>query len=197
MFIRATPEQVWDGITKPEFTARYFYGSVIDSTSSRARRTPAGRGPLEQYVDGEVLESDPPRKLVTTWRALYDPETAAEPHSRVTWEIEPQEGGVTKLTVDARRARGRAEDGRERRRRLELRPQRPEDAARDGRAARASEIPASAPHGGAGPPDFLCYKPGVRAVLLTGFAALLLALPAAGAGLARRRRGSRRRAACT
>jgi uncharacterized protein YndB with AHSA1/START domain len=32
VFIRATPEQVWDGITKPEFTARYFYGSVIDST---------------------------------------------------------------------------------------------------------------------------------------------------------------------
>ena len=32
VFIRATPEQVWDAITKPEFTARYFYGSVIDST---------------------------------------------------------------------------------------------------------------------------------------------------------------------
>ena len=37
--------------------------------------------------------------LKHTWRALYDPETASEPFSRVTWEIEPQEGGVTKLTV--------------------------------------------------------------------------------------------------
>ena len=52
-----------------------------------------------QYVDGEVLEADRPRKLVTTWRAMYDPETAAEPHSRVTWEIEPAGDHVTKLTV--------------------------------------------------------------------------------------------------
>jgi hypothetical protein len=50
-------------------------------------------------VDGEVLESDPPHRLVHTWRALYDPETASEPHSRVSWEIEPQDGGFTKLTV--------------------------------------------------------------------------------------------------
>jgi uncharacterized protein YndB with AHSA1/START domain len=46
-----------------------------------------------------VLEADPPRKLVTTWRALYDPETAAEPYSRVTWEIEAAGDTVTKLTV--------------------------------------------------------------------------------------------------
>jgi len=50
-------------------------------------------------VDGEILESDPPRLLRHSWRALYDAEQAEEPHSRVTWEIEPQEGGVTKLTV--------------------------------------------------------------------------------------------------
>jgi uncharacterized protein YndB with AHSA1/START domain len=52
-----------------------------------------------QYVEGEVLEADPPRRLVTTWRALYDPETAAEPSSRVSWEIEPAGEAVTKLTV--------------------------------------------------------------------------------------------------
>ena len=46
-----------------------------------------------------MLESDPPRLLRHTWRALYDEETAAEQPSRVTWEIEPQDGGVTKLTV--------------------------------------------------------------------------------------------------
>ena len=100
VFIRATPEQVWDGITKPEFTTRYFHGTKIDSTFEPG--TPylsvAGEGG-DTLVDGEVLESDPPRLLKHTWRALYDPETASEPHSRVTWEIEPQEGGVTKLTV--------------------------------------------------------------------------------------------------
>jgi uncharacterized protein YndB with AHSA1/START domain len=100
VFIKATPEQVWDGITKPEFTAQYFYGSVIDSTLEPG--TPYlgwSSDRTQQYVDGEVLESDPPRRLSHTWRALYDEEIAAEPHSRVSWEIEPQDGGITKLTV--------------------------------------------------------------------------------------------------
>jgi uncharacterized protein YndB with AHSA1/START domain len=100
IFIRATPEQVWEAITKPEFTARYFYGSVIDSTFEPG--TPylglsADRS--QQYVDGEVVESDPPRRLRHTWRVLYDEDMSNEPHSQVTWEIEPQDGGFTKLTV--------------------------------------------------------------------------------------------------
>ena len=100
VFIRATPEQVWNGITKPEFTARYFYGSVIDSTYEPGSPYLGwAEDRSTQYVDGEVIEADRPRKLITTWRALYDPETAAEPHSRVTWEIEPAGEHVTKLTV--------------------------------------------------------------------------------------------------
>jgi uncharacterized protein YndB with AHSA1/START domain len=100
VFIRATPEQVWDAITKPEFTTRYFHGTRIESTFEPGAPylSLAGDGD-ETLVDGEILESDPPRMLRHTWRALYDPETASEPFSRVTWEIEPQEGGVTKLTV--------------------------------------------------------------------------------------------------
>jgi uncharacterized protein YndB with AHSA1/START domain len=100
IFIRATPEKVWEAITKPEFTAQYFYGSVIDSTLEPG--TPylgfsADRS--QQFVDGEVVDSDPPRLLRHTWRALYDEDMANEPHSQVTWEIEPQDGGFTKLTV--------------------------------------------------------------------------------------------------
>ena len=100
VFVRATPEQLWDAITKPEFTSKYFYGSVIESTWEHG--APYAGWAIDrsqQYVDGEVIEASPPRKLVTTWRALYDPETAAEPFSRVTWEIEPAGDGVTKLTV--------------------------------------------------------------------------------------------------
>jgi len=46
-----------------------------------------------------VLEFDPPRRLVHEWRSRYDEELAREPVSRVTWEIEPQEGGYTLLTL--------------------------------------------------------------------------------------------------
>jgi uncharacterized protein YndB with AHSA1/START domain len=100
VFIKASPEQIWEAITQPEFTTRYFYGSAVDSTlepGSPFLSWTADRS--QKLVDGEVLESDPPRRLAHTWRALYDEETAGEPHSRVTWEIEPQDGGVTKLTV--------------------------------------------------------------------------------------------------
>ena len=46
-----------------------------------------------------MLEADPPRKLVHTWRSLYDPEMAAEAESRVTWEIEALPGGYSRLTL--------------------------------------------------------------------------------------------------
>ena len=100
VFIRATPEQVWDAITKPEFTTRYFYGTAVDSTfDPGAPYLSLSADGKQTLVDGEVLEADRPRLLRHTWRSLYDEETAGEPHSRVTWEIEPQDGGVTKLTV--------------------------------------------------------------------------------------------------
>jgi uncharacterized protein YndB with AHSA1/START domain len=100
VFIKAGPDAIWDAITKPEFTSRYFYGSHVESSLEPG--TPfLGWSPDREQVwtDGQVLESDKPRKLSYTWRALYDEQTAAEEPSRVTWEIEPQEGGVSKLTV--------------------------------------------------------------------------------------------------
>jgi uncharacterized protein YndB with AHSA1/START domain len=56
-------------------------------------------GGPDVVVDGEVIEADPPRKLVQTWRALWDPAMVAEGFKRLTWEIEPGPGGVTTLTV--------------------------------------------------------------------------------------------------
>jgi uncharacterized protein YndB with AHSA1/START domain len=100
VFIKATPEQIWEAITKPEFTSRYFHGSVVDSTfepGAPYRGWSPDRTML--WVDGEVVESDPPRRLRHTWRSLYDEESAGEDPSRVTWEIEPQDGGFSKLVV--------------------------------------------------------------------------------------------------
>jgi uncharacterized protein YndB with AHSA1/START domain len=94
VFILATPEQIWDAITKPEFTQQYFFGARIEVRDGR-RLSAIG----DTEWDEEVLEADPPRRLVHQWISAYDPEMAAEEPSRLTWEIEPQDGGVTKLTV--------------------------------------------------------------------------------------------------
>jgi uncharacterized protein YndB with AHSA1/START domain len=95
VFIKASPEAVWDAITKPEFTAKYFHGVTID-TEPTVRRT-YYHGELAN--EAEIFEWDPPRRLVYSWLSFYDPEMAAEEPSRVTWEIEPQEGGVSLVTV--------------------------------------------------------------------------------------------------
>jgi uncharacterized protein YndB with AHSA1/START domain len=96
VFIKATPEAIWDAITKPEFTRRYFHGAAITVTPHHYdSRGPSG----EVWGDADVVEFDPPRKLVHGWRSMYDSELAAEEESRVTWEIEAGEDGVTLLTV--------------------------------------------------------------------------------------------------
>ncbi|HYB27358.1 MAG TPA: SRPBCC family protein [Solirubrobacteraceae bacterium] len=100
LFIKATPERIWEAITRPEFTTKYFHGSYVDSTfEPGAAYNGYSTDRSQQWVDGEVLEADPPRRLQHTWRSLYDPEAAAEPHSRVTWEIEPQQDGTCLVTV--------------------------------------------------------------------------------------------------
>ena len=104
VFIKATPDQVWDAITKPEFTTRYFHGARVEITPElHLVRVPDG----EDWGNGATFEFDPPRRLVHDWRSLYDPELAAEHASRVTWEIEPQDGGVCKLTSSTTGSRRR------------------------------------------------------------------------------------------
>jgi len=95
VFVKATPEAVWDAIVKPEFTSKYFHGVTIEADQT-VRKT-WYHGELANEVD--VLEWDPPRRFVHSWLSFYDPEMAAEEPSRVTWEIEPQEGGFSLLTV--------------------------------------------------------------------------------------------------
>ena len=95
VFIKATPEAIWDAITKPEFTEQYFHGVRMEVRDGRRWSTMQdGRA-----WDEAILEEDPPRRLVHDWRAGYDPELAAEETSRVTWEIEPREHGMSLLTV--------------------------------------------------------------------------------------------------
>jgi uncharacterized protein YndB with AHSA1/START domain len=103
VFIKATPEQIWAAITQPDFTVRYFYGARI--TIKPERLTSYGPDGAT-WGDGPVLEFDPPRRLVHEWRSLYDDVMAGEEPSRVTWEIEPQDGGYCKLTLTHDRLEG-------------------------------------------------------------------------------------------
>lgn len=100
MYINAPQQQVWEAITTPEIVAIYFRGAQVDGSyqpGTKVRMTsPDGS---QEWGNNTVLESDPPRKLVHTWRSLYDPVMAAEPESRVTWEIEALPGGYSKLTL--------------------------------------------------------------------------------------------------
>ena len=100
VFIRATPEQVWDAITKPEHIERYFHGCRLDGPLAAGGRFIA-RSPdrSKLWIDSEILEFEPPTRLRHAWRALYDDELAHEAESRVTWEIEPQDDGTCLLTV--------------------------------------------------------------------------------------------------
>jgi uncharacterized protein YndB with AHSA1/START domain len=103
VFIKAGPEQIWEAITTPEFTQRYFHGARITNTAERHR----GLGPNDELLgDGEVFEFEPPRRLVHEWRSLYDDDLAGEEPSRVAWEIEPQDGGYCMLTVTHDRLEG-------------------------------------------------------------------------------------------
>ena len=95
VFIKASPEAIWDAITKPEFTSRYFHGVTVETTPEERRSYQGSE--LRNVAD--VLEHEPPRRLVHSWVSYYDPEMAAEEPSRVSWEIEPQEGGYSLLTV--------------------------------------------------------------------------------------------------
>jgi uncharacterized protein YndB with AHSA1/START domain len=106
VYIKATPEAIWDAITKSEWTERYGYGgrSEFDlrpGGTYRGYTTDAMRsvGAPDVAVEGEVIEADPPRRLVLSWHFVMDPELAAERVTRLTYEIEPRSGGVTRLTV--------------------------------------------------------------------------------------------------
>ncbi len=106
VYNKATPQAIWDAITQPEWTERYGYGgrgeyelrpggSYRGYTSEEMR----AHGAPDLAVDGEILEADPPNKLVQTWRMLMDPDLAAEGFTRLTYEIAEREGGLSRLTV--------------------------------------------------------------------------------------------------
>jgi uncharacterized protein YndB with AHSA1/START domain len=82
-YIRTTAEELWAALIDPDFTRQYWFGMHPES---------------EWRDAGEIVEIDPPRRLMLDWRNEFRPGLKAEGHSRCTIELEPMNGAV-KLTI--------------------------------------------------------------------------------------------------
>jgi uncharacterized protein YndB with AHSA1/START domain len=107
IYIHASSQAIWDAITKPEWSERYGYATLVDYelkpggkfralANAGMKKFP---GIPDVVIDGEVLECDPPRRLVQTWRMCMTPELEREGFTRLTYEIDPVRDGVSRLTV--------------------------------------------------------------------------------------------------
>jgi uncharacterized protein YndB with AHSA1/START domain len=98
-YIKTTPERLWQAITDPEMRAKYNFGaSIVSDWQPGSRYRMGARDGSVVLGEGEILEADPPRRLVHSMLALWSDEVKAEGPSRVTWEIEPV-GDSCRLTV--------------------------------------------------------------------------------------------------
>lgn len=103
IFIKTTPERLWQAITDPSQRQQYAFGVGVHSdwtkgSTYRGRASDLTIAPGMAIFEGENLEVDPPRRLVQSYRALWSDEAKAEGTSRVTWEIQPV-GDSCRLTV--------------------------------------------------------------------------------------------------
>lgn len=97
-YIKTTAEKLWNALTNPEFTKQYWFGVSCESEwktgSSWQMVMPDGK-----ITDmGEIIESNPPKRLVIKWRNEWKPEMKAEGYSLCSFDIEPN-GSAMKLTV--------------------------------------------------------------------------------------------------
>jgi uncharacterized protein YndB with AHSA1/START domain len=99
IYIKTTPERLWEAITDPAMRAKYSFGVAAQSDWSPGSSYEAVHpGAGVTIAEGENLEVDPPRRLVQSFTALWSDEVRAEGASTVTWEIEPV-GDSCQLTV--------------------------------------------------------------------------------------------------
>ena len=98
IYIKTTPERLWEAITDSEMRAQYNFGVGVSSDWTPGSPYTASHPAGVDIAAGENLEVDPPRRLVQSFTALWSDDVKAEGTSRVTWEIEPV-GDSCRLTV--------------------------------------------------------------------------------------------------
>ena len=104
--INASAQAIWDAITLPEWTEKYGYGGRVEYElkaggryAHRASAEMKAMGMPDEMIVGQVIESDPPRKLAQTWHPLFDAVSSAEPHTRLTYQIDESQSGVCTVTM--------------------------------------------------------------------------------------------------
>jgi len=98
IYIKTTPDRLWEAITDGDMRAKYSFGVGIESDWSQGSTYRSSVPDVIDIAEGENLEVDPPRRLVQTFTALWSDQVKAAGTSRVTWEIEPV-GDSCRLTV--------------------------------------------------------------------------------------------------
>src|SRR5436309_684890 len=109
IYIKTTPERLWEAITSEEMRARYSFGVGTASEWTQGSEYRSAVPGVIEIAAGENLEVDPPRRLVQSFNALWSDDVKAEGTSRVTWEIEPV-GDSCRLTVTHDQLRAGAND---------------------------------------------------------------------------------------
>jgi uncharacterized protein YndB with AHSA1/START domain/biotin operon repressor len=109
IYIRTTPERLWEAITDPEIRCKYNFGAAVRSDWTLGSHLEMAAPKAGVLGEGEVLEVDPPRRLVHTMTALWSDEVKSEGTSRVTWDIEPI-GDSCRLTLTHDQLRDGAND---------------------------------------------------------------------------------------
>jgi len=104
--INASAQAIWDAITQPDWTEKYGYGGRVayelkpgGRYSHHASDVMKAMGMPDEMMIGEVIESDPSRKLVQTWHPLFSDVIAAEPPTRLTYVIDAHKSGICTVTI--------------------------------------------------------------------------------------------------
>ncbi len=110
IYIRTTPERLWEAITDSEIRSKYNFGVVVNSDWTPGSRYESSHPKADELLsEGENLEVDPPRRLVQSFNALWSDDVKSEGTSRVTWDIAPVEDSC-RLTVTHDQLREDAND---------------------------------------------------------------------------------------
>jgi uncharacterized protein YndB with AHSA1/START domain len=99
IYIKTSPERLWDAITDGEMRKRYSFGVGTESDWTEGSEYLSAVPGVVDIASGENVEVDPPRRLVQSFTALWSDDVRGEGTSRVTWEIEPVGDDSCRLRV--------------------------------------------------------------------------------------------------